>query len=106
MHSGIASAPFPAPDLAAIEAELLGSRDALVQRERIAMTEPTLESLAKRVEALELAMQVQTPNRPRKDWRRVIGMFRDSEFMRAVDEECRRMREAEREAARQGEPPE
>ena len=26
-------------------------------------------------------------------------MFRDSEFMRRVDEECLRMREAEREAA-------
>jgi hypothetical protein len=31
-------------------------------------------------------------------------MFRDSEFMREVDEECLRMREAEREAARRGEP--
>jgi hypothetical protein len=30
-------------------------------------------------------------------------MFRDSEFMREVDEECLRMREAEREAARRGE---
>jgi len=27
-------------------------------------------------------------------------MFRDSEFMRQVDEECLRIREAEREAAR------
>jgi hypothetical protein len=30
-------------------------------------------------------------------------MFRDSEFMRAVDEECARMRETEREEARRGE---
>ena len=30
-------------------------------------------------------------------------MFGDSEFMREVDEECLRMREAEREAARRGE---
>jgi hypothetical protein len=30
-------------------------------------------------------------------------MFRDSEFMRKVDEECQRIREAEREAARRGE---
>jgi hypothetical protein len=29
-------------------------------------------------------------------------MFRDSEFMRRVDEECMRVREAEREAARGG----
>ncbi len=70
------------------------------------MTELTLESLAKRVEALEIALKVQVPTGPRKDWRRVIGMFRDSEFMRAVDEECQRMREAEREAARREESPE
>jgi len=31
-------------------------------------------------------------------------MFRDSEFMREVDEECQRMRGAERDAARHGEP--
>jgi hypothetical protein len=70
------------------------------------MTKPTLESLAKRVEALEIALGVRVPIRSRKDWRRVIGMFRDSEFMREVDEECHRMREAEREAAREGESPE
>jgi hypothetical protein len=39
----------------------------------------------------------------RKDWRKVAGMFRDSEFMRKVDEECLRDREAERDAARRGE---
>ena len=32
-------------------------------------------------------------------------MFHDSEFMRAVDEECHRMREAERAAARREELP-
>ncbi len=40
---------------------------------------------------------------PRKDWRKTVGLFGDSEFMREVDEECARMREAEREAARRGE---
>jgi hypothetical protein len=70
------------------------------------MAELTLESLARRVEALEIALQTQRPSRPPKDWRRVIGMFRDSEFMRAVDEECERMREAEREAARREDSPE
>lgn len=64
------------------------------------MHELTLESLAKRVEALEIALATKGPNRPTKDWRRVVGMFRDSEFMQAVDEECQRMREAERAAAR------
>ena len=68
------------------------------------MPELTLESLAKRVEALEAAWATgrQTPRK--KDWRRVIGMFQDSDFMRDVDEECRRMREAEREEARQEAP--
>jgi hypothetical protein len=64
------------------------------------MSDLTLESLAKRVEALEAALKAKEPKRPPKDWRRVVGMFQDSEFMRAVDEECLRMREMEREAAR------
>jgi hypothetical protein len=66
------------------------------------MHDLTLESLAKRVEALEIAV-AKAPNRARKDWRKVVGMFRDSEFMRQVDDECQRAREAEREAARRGE---
>jgi hypothetical protein len=70
------------------------------------MHELTLESLAKRVEALEIALATKQPATPAKDWRRVIGMFRDSDFMRQVDEECLRAREAEREAARQEEPAE
>jgi hypothetical protein len=70
------------------------------------MNELTLESLARRVEALEIALAGQRQSRPPKDWRKVVGMFHDSEFMRAVDEECQRLREAEREAARRGESPE
>jgi hypothetical protein len=64
----------------------------------VILAELTLESLAKRIEALENAL-IARPVR-RKDWRRVVGMFRDSEFMQEVDEECLRTREAEREAAR------
>ena len=60
----------------------------------------TLESLARRVEALEAALAAKGPKRPGKDWRKVVGMFHDSDFMRAVDEECLRSREMEREAAR------
>ncbi len=67
------------------------------------MNELTLESLARRVEVLENALALQGPSHLRKDWRKVVGMFRDSEFMREVDEECLRMREAEREAARREE---
>jgi hypothetical protein len=67
------------------------------------MSELTLETLAKRVEALENAMAKRESNHARKDWRKVVGMFRDSEFMREVDEECQRVRDAERDAARRGE---
>jgi hypothetical protein len=67
------------------------------------MNDLTLESLAKRVEALEKVTATKERDQPRRDWRKVVGMFRDSEFMRKVDEECLRIREAEREAARRGE---
>jgi hypothetical protein len=67
------------------------------------MSELTLESLAERVAALEKEMATKRRNQSRKDWRKVVGMFRDGEFMRKVDEECLRIREAEREAARRGE---
>ena len=67
------------------------------------MSDLTLESLAKRVEALEKVIAAKEPDQSRKNWRKVVGMFRDSEFMREVDEECLRIREAEREAARRGE---
>lgn len=69
------------------------------------MAELTLESLAKRVEALEKSLAAKAPSRPQKDWRRVVGMFGDSEFMRLVDEECQRMCDAQREAARRDEEP-
>ena len=67
------------------------------------MIELTLESLAKRVEASEKVIATKEPDQSRKDQRKVVGIFRDSEFMRKVDEECLRAREAEREAARRGE---
>lgn len=61
-----------------------------------AMRKLTLESLAKRVEALERIIREKRSDHSRKDWRRVIGMFHNSEFMREVDEECAHSREAER----------
>jgi len=66
------------------------------------MKDLTLKSLAKRVEALEKVIATRGPDHSRKDWRKVVGMFRDSEFMRKVDEECLRSREAERKVARRG----
>ena len=52
------------------------------------MSDLTLESLAKRVEALEKVIATKELDRSRKDWRKVVGMYRDREFMRNVDEEC------------------
>ena len=46
------------------------------------------------------AQAAKEATRPPKDWRKVSGMFRDSDFMRAVDDECLRLREMERTAAR------
>lgn len=60
------------------------------------MNELTLESLARRVEALERALQLKPASENGKDWRRVVGMFGDSEFMRQVDAEGQALREAER----------
>jgi hypothetical protein len=62
------------------------------------MDEVTLESLARRVEALERALALRPPRQ--KDWRSVIGMFEDNEFSRRVDAEGQAIREAEREEAR------
>ena len=70
------------------------------------MAELSLESLAKRLEAIEKALAMRETGRLRKDWRRVIGMFADSDFIREVDEECLRTREAERTAARRVDDPE
>ena len=58
----------------------------------------TLESLAKRVELLELAMLGEHGSSP-KDWRKSLGMFRDSEVMRQVEAEGTAIRVAERLAA-------
>jgi hypothetical protein len=65
------------------------------------MSELTLESLAQRVEALERALRILIPSPGKDDWQRVVGMFAGSDFMRQVDEEGRRIREAERAQAQQ-----
>jgi len=67
------------------------------------MKEVTLESLARRVEALERALQLKPATAHGKDWRRVVGLCGDSEFMRQVDAEGQALREAERAEARHAE---
>ena len=64
------------------------------------MNDVTLESLATRVAALELAINGSNKSSRNKDWRGSLGMFRGSEVMRQVDAEGRAIREAERELAR------
>ena len=68
------------------------------------MTPVTLESLANRVEALEKEIKdVKTQQtKPKKDWRRVVGILDDSEFARDMIAETLAIREREREAAREG----
>ncbi|HYV38822.1 MAG TPA: hypothetical protein VE988_24270 [Gemmataceae bacterium] len=61
------------------------------------MNEITLESLARRVETLERALRIRPPVANKSDWQRAVGMFAGSEFMRQVDQEGRKIREAERE---------
>jgi hypothetical protein len=66
----------------------------------------TLESLARRIEALERALNHQVRPVRQKDWRRVVGMFGDSEFMKQVDAAGQAIREAERAEAQRPESPE
>ena len=64
------------------------------------MNEPTLESLTQRVAALERELKTQRAPETKRDWRRVVGIAGDSELMRQIDDEGRKIREAEREDAR------
>ena len=63
------------------------------------MSEHSLESLAKRVEALEKALGLAALSDKRL-WRDFPGMSGDREIQRQIDEEGRKIREAEREEAR------
>ena len=58
------------------------------------MNEVTLESLARRVEAIERTLHLRPELTAKNAWHRVVGMFDGSEFMRQVDEEGRKIREA------------
>jgi hypothetical protein len=64
------------------------------------MPELTLESLAARVAELERKLAAST-SQP-KDWRSVIGTMEDNEFTRQWIAEMEAIREADRQAAREG----
>lgn len=60
-------------------------------------------SLEQRVAELErkMAQLIAMPNgATNKDWRRTIGMFSGDEFMKSIDTEGQRIREADRRRAR------
>ena len=61
------------------------------------MPEVTLESLAARVTELEQKLAAQST--PVKDWRSVIGLTNDADFMDQVIEEGRKYRESLRKEA-------
>lgn len=58
--------------------------------------ELTLEALARRIERIEQILQVKNGIEPSRDWRSVVGMFDNNDFMKQVDEEGRKIREADR----------
>jgi hypothetical protein len=64
------------------------------------MSELTLESLARRLEDVERRLNEKLVSSV-KDWRAAAGMFTGREFSKIVDEEGRKIREADREEARQ-----
>jgi hypothetical protein len=63
------------------------------------MSELTLESLARRLEEVERRLNEKVTNSV-KDWRTAAGMFTGREFSKIIDEEARKIREADREEAR------
>lgn len=64
------------------------------------MSTPSLKSLSKRLDAVEQALaRLAEASRP-KDWRRVVGLFKDNQFMKRVIAEGRSIRQADRAAAK------
>jgi hypothetical protein len=63
------------------------------------MSELTLEGLARRLEDLERRLNEKYGSGA-KDWRTAAGMFTGREFSKTVDEEGRKIRDADREEAR------
>lgn len=62
------------------------------------MTSSTLERRVARLE--EIVACLQNGTRREKDWRRTIGMFAGDEVMKQIEEEGRKVREADRTKAR------
>jgi len=64
------------------------------------MSELSLESLARRLEEVERRLNEKAATGI-KDWRMAAGMFTGRDFSKIVDDEGRKIREADRDEARQ-----
>ncbi len=64
-----------------------------------AKLEQRVESLEKQIAVLQ---QVVANGTKRKDWRSTVGMFAGDELMMQIDEEARKIREADRRRAKRG----
>jgi hypothetical protein len=72
------------------------------QKEEFAVTQPTLEQRVNSLEQTVAGLVAAAAGVKRtKDWRRTVGMFEGDPVMREIQEEGRRLREAERRAAQQ-----
>ena len=69
------------------------------------MSPATLEERVAQLERRldELAQAKSASGSPPKDWRRTVGMFQGDPIMKEIIDEALRMREAERDAAREQE---
>jgi hypothetical protein len=67
------------------------------------MAQPTLDERVTALEqkVAELASQQNPAPRRKKDWRSTVGMFADDPIMDEIIEEGRKIREQDREQARQ-----
>lgn len=67
---------------------------------RMAMSELTLESLARRLDELERRLnEMRAPvTAPTKDWRSVVGISKMTDFSRSMLAEMEALREADRQA--------
>ena len=62
------------------------------------MSQTTLEERVAALERQVVRLKQLAP--PKKDWRRTLGMFADDPILKEIDEETRKIREADRRKAR------
>ena len=64
------------------------------------MTQPTIEQRVAMLEHTVAGLVARFESENKKDWRSTIGMFADDPVMREIQEEGRKIREADREQSR------